>query len=168
MNLPITLYPARSKLLLYFTGSVLVIAASLWTGYTDHTGSYALRAIVVTCGVIYVVLPRVTGLHINADGFSIRTLFRTYNVIWKDVAEFSTAPYGRGRVVLFRYTQLFEENALTSSPLALFTIRRFKLSRMNEEWKKSDAALPDDYGMGAEDLARLMNELRTKFSVKQI
>lgn len=162
VNLPITLYPGRLKLLLLLSGSILLIAGAIWAGYADHTGSYVRNAFVAACVVIVLVSTRVTSLHINATGFRIWTLFRAYNVLWSDVAEFSTAPYGRGRVVLFKYSQSYKGDSKTLSPLTMLTTRRFSASRMSDAWTEYDAALPDNYGMDPGSLAGLMNDLRKR------
>lgn len=164
MNLPIKLYPGRLKVLLLLSGSILFIAAGIWASYADHTGSYILNGLVVACVAIYFVFPQVTSLYMSANGFKILTPFKAYSVLWSDIAEFSTAPYGKGKVVLLKYTQSYKENSRAPSPLTTFTTRRFRISRMNEAWAGCDAALPDNYGMDADHLASLMNELR-KMSV---
>ena len=96
------------------------------------------------------VLPGAAGLTLTKDGFVVRSLFRGRAYRWSDVGEFAVTevPYGTGSKKLVGFDDRLAVEGLTA--------------RANVKLSGRNSALPDTYGLSAEDLARLMSRWRQK------
>ena len=128
---------------------VVTSGALLWAGEAPFwsilgLGFFGAGSIVAAVQL----LPRAGELRLDQDGFTIRSLFRTQALCWRDV----TAPF---RVVKIR-----------SQKMVGFDLAGADGTRYLAELSKSvagvHAGLPDTYGLRAEDLAALMNEWRDR------
>lgn len=93
---------------------------------------------------ILMILPGARGLHLAADGFTIRTLFRKMHVPWSDVEEFIVDSRTRGVGFNFRPGRLKPPwgNPVIRSAFGC------------------DGIIPETYGYAPRDLADLLNQYR--------
>jgi hypothetical protein len=92
------------------------------------------------------LLPRSSFLTVDEDGIEFCALFRKCRLKWKDISEFgvySRESIGIGNTVGFNYSPSYER---------LPTMRL-----LNKTLVGFEAALPDTYGLPAEDLANLLS-----------
>lgn len=99
---------------------------------------------VCLCVLFVNALPSASHLRLDASGFEVRSLFRAKAYRWSDIESFGVARIG-GTVSV-----VFTRRPTGSSPPAM----GFRLSR-------ADGALPDRYGMSAEELSLLLEAWRT-------
>jgi len=88
---------------------------------------------------IVVLLPGASQLTLDRRGFMVRSLFRRRDYSWQDVGEFGTWEFKNRMVVFNRHPG--------SGGMA---------SALNVKLTGRDSALPDTYGLAAEDLVQLM------------
>ncbi len=97
------------------------------------------------------LLPGCSYLDLTSDGMEIRSLYRKWFVRWTDVQEFFPASVANRPMICWNYTQSFAGQRLGR--------------KISSGLTGVEAALPDTYGMYAEDLANLLNDWRTKHAV---
>lgn len=93
------------------------------------------------------LIPSSAHLKLTEEGFEIKNLFRTNFIYWEDVNQFSTGYIGKNRMVMFDFSpkhKKFESG-----------------KRIAKSLSGREGALPNNYGMKAEELAKLMNHWRT-------
>lgn len=88
-------------------------------------------------------------LELNDDGFSVVHQFREKTYNWADIEEFSTHKFTGNKIVTWTYTKAFQVQDSDRT--------------LANRVMKTEASLPDSYGMTAEDLAKMMNALRQKY-----
>ncbi len=91
-------------------------------------------------------LPQSSFLRLHADGFTVRTLYREANYRWEDVDTFGVMAIRHNKMVGFNYAPHFDQAK--------------RLRRAVAGLAGFEGALPDTYGMKAEELADLMNEYK--------
>ena len=91
-------------------------------------------------------LPQSSFLRLHADGFTVRTLYREATYRWEDVDTFGVMVVRLHKMVGFNYAPHFD--------------RAKRLRRAVAAVAGFEGALPDTYGMKAEELANLMNEYK--------
>lgn len=94
------------------------------------------------------LLPGASYLALKPEGFVMCSFFRPWAFSWTDVDSFSVGSMGRNKVVTFRFSESYQKQTGAR-----------KLARAISG---AEAALPDTYGMDAEELARLLNEWRNR------
>jgi hypothetical protein len=145
---PATLYPSRRKWLLVFAGCALFAVGGFWMIKDgDLRGWFVL--IFFGLGVLVAaaaMLPGAGALTLDAEGFEARNLFRRYSTRWQDTAGFQAAriPPAQQKLVVY--------DDVTQSTKSIAQINVGIVGR--------NAALPDTYGLTADDLARLMAQWR--------
>src|SRR5262249_49776750 len=90
--------------------------------------------------------PRSSFLTLTPDGLTVASLFKQHFVPWSHVQEFVPARIGPNKVVGWNYTSEYRGQA---------NLRRFNVATSGVE-----GGLPDTYGMSAEALCDMLNELR--------
>jgi hypothetical protein len=93
--------------------------------------------------------PKCSYLILRADGFTFCSLFRKHSVRWQDTKAFLPVHIGMSKLVGWSYSNAFQSHA--------------RVRALNQAFAGIDAALPDSYGMRSEDLANLLNHLRSQF-----
>jgi hypothetical protein len=93
---------------------------------------------------LILLLPNSSFLELDSDGFVVRNLFRDSRLSWAHVDGFEVRRIGIRKMVTLTCVPSY-------SPLA-------RARTMMRTVAGSDGALPDTYGMSAEDLAHIMNE----------
>lgn len=140
-NLPIILKPSKLKqisLFLICLGFVvlgfLIIEKNFWVAI--------LNIILFGMGVLIFAInlhPKASYLKIDQQGIEMRTLFRSTSIPWYAVNSFSSKRIMLNKLVMIN----FNEKYIDVSKL-----------------KDRTGALPDTYGMSAENLAKKLNEIR--------
>jgi hypothetical protein len=124
--------------------------------------AYACIIFFGLCGLVFAVqlLPGSSFLKIGKDGFEFRALWRGTSLRWSDVEEFGVAEFTlyhagiplKHRMVGFRF-----------SPSCKQRSKHLALRRVNEALVGYEAALPDNFGMKHEELARLLNQKKMEY-----
>ena len=94
--------------------------------------------------------PKAAYLKLAADGFTFCSLFRAHTVQWKHVREFAVIQISLNKMVAWNFTPEYSQSE-----------RGRALSKSLSGY---EAALPDTYGMKAEELVSLMSDLRNRFA----
>lgn len=99
------------------------------------------------------------GLEIGPNGFTLRSFFRAQSLRWADVDTFFVASIFRNNMVVFNYSPEYRGPKVFAykSPgyLAWAVNKRF------------DGIIPNPSGMGAEDLADLLNQYKVRYSAAE-
>ena len=145
------LRPARLKWLLILLISAGFVAIAVFIGPADKpltrlgSGGFFLL-----CGLI--ALPQMLGvgarLMLDRDGFTCKTLFNAFRCRWEECSEFATTSQGLRRVVGFDLL-----NAEAVHP---------RLAAVARGLTGHSGGLPETYGLGADDLADVMNRFRNR------
>lgn len=147
-TLPVTYRTRPAKMVLLILGSGVFVAIGLWLFPRDP---FLARACIIFFGlgaVIGVVglLPNSSYLTLTEQGFLFASLYRKHFVAWSNVQSFIPVRIQRRRMVGWNYSSEYQGSK--------------RLRSVNAAVAGVEAALPDTYGMPAEQLADLMNQLR--------
>jgi len=143
---PLKVYPNRAKWMvavlacgIMTTAGVWIIGDGQWLGLIP-TAFFGLGLVVS----LVLLLPNSSFLELDDDGFLFRNLFRDSRFSWADIGGFEARRLSMRKFVTFNFA-----HGYTASRHARALARTVS---------GAEAALPDTYGMSAEDLADLMNE----------
>ncbi len=147
MEVPVTLRTSRKKAILGLMGCVVFIAIAL---SMDHSlfadigiAFFGLGAIVFTMQL----LPNSSYLRLTREGFTMCSLFRCHTIQWRHVSGFGVGRIYTKKVVGWDPAHDVSKPGKVTKALSGFA-----------------SALPDTYGLGAEELAALMNRLRDEYA----
>jgi hypothetical protein len=148
----IVLRPSSLKTLMYLAICLAFTAIGVLAVRTDGPVVGWLCLIVFGSGTIISLiqlLPGASYLHLSSDGFTYRSLFRTWpTIFWRDVSEFRAAYVSRGAALV-----VYDSNA-TSKP----TLRKINRALVGA----TDGISASTYGLKAEELAEVMNAWRAR------
>lgn len=130
---------AASAALAY--GSFRLLPEHFWIGTLGGT-FFALCALVALLNL----MPGASHLRLDAEGFEMRSLFRSHRVAWREVASFGVIQVMVNRMVGWNFTAGHSGHG--------------HLRKLNAGLSGFEAALPDTYGRTAQALADLMNAWR--------
>ena len=142
---PVTLYPSRKKWLMILFISALFSVGGLFMVRDQADWGWGVLIFFGLCTVlsIVVLLPGAAGLKLDADGFQMTTFFRSRRWRWPDVKGFeavSIAPH---------QTMVCFDDLTVASGMA---------ADLSKSLSGHNSALPDNYGLAADELARLMTQ----------
>jgi hypothetical protein len=145
---PLTLYPSRKKWLLVLAGSALFAVGGFWMIKTgDARGWLVLIFFGLAAAVAAVaMLPGAGALTLDAQGFEATNLFRRHRTRWQDTTGFQAARIPPARQMWVVYDDITQNKK---------SIAKFNIGIVGR-----NAALPDTYGLSADDLAQLMAQWR--------
>jgi hypothetical protein len=129
------------------------VAGGVWSGYEGKTMGW-LTAAFFGLGIVVAIvhiLPSASYLLLTENGLKARTLYRSWSVAWKDIAFFTTITIGH-RMVVFNYADHYDKAKMTRG-----VARRIA---------GYEGALPDTYGMKADQLADLLNYWKATFEMR--
>jgi hypothetical protein len=130
------------------------VAAGVWAASEGHIIGW-FASCFFGLGVLVAIvqlLPNASYLLLTENGLEARTMYRSWSVSWKDIAFFTTASIGpMNRMVVFNFSDHYERAKIT---------RRFAGGIAGYE-----GALPDTYGMKADELADLLNNWKASFEM---
>jgi hypothetical protein len=147
-QLPVTFRPRRMKMAALLAGSLVFVLAGISMLPREPIMGW-LSIVFFGLGVTAFALnlhPKSSFLTLQRDGFTVSSLFRQHFVPWSSVQAFMPTSVAQKKMVGWNYKPEFR---------AQKNLRRFNIATSGIE-----AALPDTYGMSAEALCELLNELR--------
>ena len=146
MTEPLRFYPNRVKWIvvglacaIMTAGGIFVVTDGHWLGLLPAT-FFGLGLIVS----LILLWPSSSYLELDSTGFVIRNLFRDSRIPWVDVDYFEARRVGLRKMVTLNFAPNYK--ALPNARAVTRAISGV------------DGALPDTYGMSADDLARMMND----------
>src|SRR5438552_1036804 len=146
MSEPLRLYPKRAKWIvaalacgIMTASGVWIIADGKWFGLLP-TGFFGLGLLIS----LILFWRNSSFLELDSDGFVIRNLFRDSRLSWAQVEGFDVRRIGIRKMVTLTFVPSY-------TPLA-------RARAVMRAVAGTEGALPDTYGMSAEDLAHIMNE----------
>lgn len=128
---------------LFVTIGILYMDENLFTSWMGIL-FFGLGAIVFVIQLI----PNSSYLKLTIEGFEVKNLFRTTFTKWSEVELFTVGRVRRSLMVLYNYS--IEHNKYNTA------------KKMVRSLAGNEAALPNNYGMKAIELAKLMNEWKLK------
>lgn len=137
-------------------GVLAVCVLLAWLGWTIRPSHAWLGWACLLCfgvGALVALLnlrPGVSGLVLDEDGFEAISLLRRWRVRWDEVARFGEARAGMQRLVGFDF-----RDGVRAPARAL---------RLNRGISGFHGALPDTYGLTAEQLSARMEALRRQYA----
>jgi hypothetical protein len=153
---PVTLYPSRKKWLLVFAGSALFAVGGFWM---IRQGNAMGWAVLIFFGLAAVVgaaamLPGAGGLTLDREGFETTNLFRRHRTRWQDATGFQAAriPPAHQKWVVYD-----DVNVSTK-----------RIAKFNVGIVGRNGALPDTYGLSADNLAQLMAQWRERALARSV
>jgi hypothetical protein len=151
----VTLYPKRSSAVWLFLGCAAFVAIGIWMGVTENWIGFLIAAFAGLGLAVAAVqlLPGSTYLQVDRSGFTFCNLFRRTTVPWSIVEEFFVVTIKQTgmkvhEMVGFNFVESYDK-ALLGRRIASFM-------------GQCEGALPDTYGMKADELASFMNECLAK------
>jgi hypothetical protein len=143
----------KSRALAITLGNVVSAATGFWLYQRDHSSTGLMLAAV--CSIIALATsaqlwPGASELVLDAEGFSIKAMFRTQRYKWVDVTGFNVGKIGFNSMVTFNLTEEFKARSEAEKAAAEF------MKNINGH----EAALPANYGMTPQDLSQLLNRWR--------
>ncbi len=147
---PQTLYPKKSSALWLLLVCLLFVIAGIWMGNSNGWIGYAC-AVFFGLGIpiaLIQLLPGSSYLRLDETGLVIRHLFRDHRVLWQDVDQFFVVGLKQTgitvyKVVGFNFVPSYDRQRIA---------RHFAIAI-----GKCEGALPETYGMSAEELADKLN-----------
>jgi hypothetical protein len=141
-----TLYPSRKAWLPVLLISIAFTAVGIWNIPEGEGMAWAASIFfglgTVVSGLI-VCFPKMTSLRLTDEGFIIQSLFRGQLVRWDDVSFFGVTSVGGPAMVGFSF-------------VVSYAGQKFG-RQLARDLCGYDGALPDTYGMTADNLADLLN-----------
>jgi hypothetical protein len=146
----LTLKPDRARWLLVFLICAGFVAIAIWLGPGDPLIFYGAGGFFLLCALIAVPLMFGVGasLTLHLEGFTCRTLFKSFHRRWQECSAFYPVSTGMRRYVGFSTAQ--DESAHP------------RLAAANRALIGASGMLPDNFGLAAEELADLMNLFRAR------
>ena|SRR5438105_4100241 len=153
MKLPVTLRSSRKKMLLMLVGSLVFVAAGLLFPTQYRALNLSMVIVFGLCAVVFCInlLPNSSYLSLTSEGFTICSTFRCRSIEWRHVSNFGVARIGTRKMV-------------GCDPAHQIS----KMGKATKAFSGYVSALPDTYGLKAEELAELLNRLRDEHAVQSI
>jgi hypothetical protein len=113
----------------------------------DSTG-WAAILFFGTGGIVFclLLLPGSAYLKLDPAGFTICSLFRTHSIRWQEVDSFEVARIASRKMVVFNFSNLHRGPEFAR--------------KLASKISGYEGALPETYGLSAEELAAVMNRWR--------
>ena len=142
------LRPRRLKLALYGVLSAAFTVGGVLMILDNDKGGWFVSAFFGLCTLVFIglLMPGSASLTLTREGFHVRSLWRGGFTAWSEVERFGVARLGHRTMVTY---DLLDAAGRRKGGY----VRRLT---------GVEAALPDTYGMPAENLARLMNAWRER------
>jgi hypothetical protein len=137
-----------------FLGCAAFVVAALVTWKGEFMGWFAVCFFGLGLVLpIVQMMPNASYLLLTEDGFESCSLYRTWKVSWDEIEFFGTVNIGHNNMVAFNFSDRYDRSKFSSRLASIIA--------------GYEGALPDTYGMKADDLARLMSEWKTRFGDRQ-
>jgi hypothetical protein len=152
---PLTLYPSTRRWVTILLACLLFDAGGLWMIAQSAPGGWYVLIVFALFTIIAaaMLLPRAASLQLDRDGFETTSLFRRHRTFWQDVTGFEPVaiPPAMHRVVAY-------DNVKGA---------RSALAKLNVAIAGHNAALPETYGLSAEELCAVMAQWRERALASQ-
>lgn len=161
IEIPVTLYPSRAKIVWLLLIGLLFVLAGIWMVHEGQWFGYVCAGF-FGLGLPILALqlhPKAAYLRLTSEGFTFCTSFRAYTIRWTDVQKFAV-----NLLPLPAMTQMVAWNFSPHYPRYQASARARAISKSMSGY---DGALPNTYGMKAQELAELMERLRQKYATTQ-
>jgi hypothetical protein len=144
------LRPRRAKWLVLLAVSLAFTVGGVVMARNGKTEGYLGAAFFGLCALVALalLLPGTAYLRLTPLGFEVRSLFRSSQTRWADVAEFRAGRIGLNAMVVFDFAPSY--------------VRAKKLRAVASVLTGVEGAIPDTYGYSTKDLAGLLNEWRSR------
>lgn len=145
---PVILRPRRLKLLLLTAMSLVFVAAGILQLGDGRLMSWLSVLFFGLCGLVFIIQlhPRASFLKLDRDSFTFCALFRAHTVRWEDTREFGVTQIVLNRMVGWNFAPGYRPAG--------------KARALSHSVSGFESALPDTYGLKAEDLAQIMEHWR--------
>jgi hypothetical protein len=145
---PIVLRPKRSQFLVLATICLAFVLIGAWgIARGEQAGWFCCGFFGLGIPVALIsMLPNASSLELNSEGFTVRSLFRSGTTRWEDVSDFGVGRIGPNAMVMFNFVDTYR--------------RAGPIRWVNAALTGYEAALPDSYGLRADELADVMNGYR--------
>jgi hypothetical protein len=143
--LPFTVYPKKTRMLLYFLLCVGFVAGGVWM-IRDGEKMGWLCAGFFGLGIpvfLIQLLPKSSFLSVDEEGIEFCALFRTHKLKWSEISEFGICFVPGTRMVGFNYSADYP--------------RARKARALSKALTGCEGALPDTYGFGVDELTQLLS-----------
>ena len=145
-----TLYTKKSTAIWLLLICATFVIAGLWMGNSRGWVGYACAAF-FALGIPIALIQLIPGssfLKLEHNGLVVRSLFRESTILWQDVHEFFVVTLEQrgftvNKMVGFNYVSTYDRSKI--------------MRRLARGFAKCEGSLPDTYGMGAEELASMLN-----------
>lgn len=146
-----TLKPSRQRWLLLLIIALILSSSAIWamSGFFPVLrwvvgGFFGLAALIAIANVLGVA----SSLTLDREGFTARTLFRSFRRTWDECSRFEAVKVAFSSFVGFSSWQDNDAAKMTR--------------KMNQATGAPTGMLPDNYGLTAAELADLMNRFRAR------
>lgn len=149
--LPLILKPNTYQTALLFLLSGVFTVTGLGLASVKPLLGYLCAGFFGLCLIVFGLqfIPGSAYLELNKEGFTVCSLFRQKTVYWREIERFSVVKFSRKKMVAWDYSENSKDKATGGAFARVLT--------------GTEAALPDTYGMKAEQLAELMNDLLERY-----
>ncbi len=146
--LPMRLAPSRIRTIGLLAASLAFLVVALLMAREQPMLGYLGAAFCAATAVVFGVqlVPGASFLELTAEGFTFAGMFRKKSELWRDIRGFGVWRASRNKMVGWLYMPGHQVRGQSFS----------------EAMTGVHGSLPDTYGMKAEDLADLMNELKRR------
>ncbi len=147
---PLMLYPSVRKWVTVLLVCVLFDAGGLWmVAQAAPWGWFVLIVFAFfTITAAAMLLPGAASLRLDRDGFETTTLFRRGRTPWRDASGFEAVTVPPAMEKLVAYDNV--------------NVAGHTVARINVAIAGRNAALPDNYGLSADNLAAVMAQWRER------
>src|ERR1700755_2406343 len=147
---PVTLYPSLNKWVMAMLSSAALAAVGMLMILTNNAFGWFLVACFGpgTLAAVVAMSSGASALELDRQGFEVTRMYRRTSFDWHSTYSFDVAKLPRSEEKLVVFDDANERDTLTA--------------RMNVGALGHNAALPDTYGMSAEELAHLMAQWRER------
>jgi hypothetical protein len=130
--------------------------------HPDRFGGYFCIVFFGTCAVAALIqlVPRSSFLHIDSEGLTVRTMWRTQSLRWSDIERFGVGEFSTSHGFVRQSHHLIGYDYSASYPHAEQWRR---LKSMSRGISGFEAALPDNYGWDYAELAEHLNTLKARY-----
>ena len=125
------------------------VSINLTVTNIDWLGTILFGSGIIVFGIQ--LIPNSAYLRLTKEGFEIKSLFKKSFYKWKDVEQFEVIDIHLNKMIVFRFSQAFEQN-IKGRIFAAYLSKGF------------EGGLPSLYGKNAYELANILNEWKLKFS----
>jgi hypothetical protein len=155
-SLPVTFRTRPLKMIFLVLGSGLFVMAGIWLFPREPFIGGITIIFFGLCAVVGVIglHPKSSFLTLTTEGFLFASLFRRHFVPWSSVQSFVTIQIGLNKMVGWQYMPEFQVS--------------IKIRQVNTAISGAEAALPDTYGMSAEELCTLLSQLHRQYGQRAL